>query len=114
MGARQSKPTNSEEPQLYAVATPHPTLQYIYPVYAAPMDLSNVPEKKGRSSPLNWRSSDKSRGRKEIQIVTEHQQRFPAPVPAPGPVGMPEEPVNEDGTWYHFRKWDPAIKEIRH
>ncbi|CAG8738633.1 12848_t:CDS:2, partial [Acaulospora colombiana] len=88
-------PSNSEEPQLYAVATPHPTLQYIYPVYAAPMDLSNMPEKKGRSSPLTWRS-EKSRAKKEIQIVTEHQQRFPVPVQ------MGEEPVNEDGTWYHF------------
>ncbi|PVF96468.1 hypothetical protein CPB86DRAFT_668058, partial [Serendipita vermifera] len=95
MGSRQSKPANSEEPQLYAVATPHPTLQYIYPVYAAPMDLPSVPEKKGRSSPLTWRS-EKSRGKRDIQIVTEHQQRFPVPVQ------MSEEPVNEDGTWYHF------------
>ena len=96
MGSKISRPAEPEQPQLYAVATPHPTLQYIYPVYASPIDLSKtpLPEKRGRSSPLTWRS-DKSKGRKEVQIVnehTEHLQQEP-------PVG-----INDDGAWYHFRK----------
>jgi len=101
MGSRLSKPQN-EEPQLYAVATPHPTLQYIYPVYAAPMELSATIEKsntKGRKSPLAWRN-DKSRTRKEIQVVGEHDERAPAvPIMAPNSTGTG---LNEDGTWYHF------------
>jgi hypothetical protein len=103
MGSKLSKPQT--EPQLYAVATPHPTLQYIYPVYAAPMELSGTVEKnntKGRKSPLAWRS-DKSKSRKEFQIVGEHDERAPiVPIMAPNSTGTG---LNEDGTWYHFREF---------
>ena len=94
MGSKLSKPSEPQ-PQLYAVATPHPTMKWIYPVYAAPMESVPPPEKKGRSSPLAW-LGEKSKGRVEIPVVAEHQELVP--------VGNEGDGVNEDGIWYHFRK----------
>lgn len=95
MGSKVSKPSEPE-PQLYAVATPHPTMKWIYPVYAAPMDAGPPPqqEKKGRSSPLAWIGGEKStKSRNDIPVVAEHHERIPIPDGAS---------INEDGTWYHF------------
>ncbi|CCA72818.1 hypothetical protein PIIN_06754 [Serendipita indica DSM 11827] len=93
MGSKVSKPAEPEQ-KLYAVATPHPTLQYIYPVYASPIDLSKTSstEKKGRSSPLTWRN-EKSKGKREIQIIDEPVEHLHQELP----VG-----INDDGAWYHF------------
>jgi hypothetical protein len=111
MGSRQSKTSESTEehpqPQLYAVATPHPTLQYIYPVYAAPIDIPSSPEKQGRRSPLTWRG-DRSKGRKEMQVPTAKDIQVIAPPEAEESIhGYPAVAgANEDGIWYHFREWD--------
>lgn len=115
MGSRLSKPSNSqqasEQPHLYAVATPHPTLQYIYPVYAAPVDVSNPsdrgkPERtstKGRNSPLAWRS-EKKRNREELQVVEDHEDFAVIAQPPVAANSADEYGINEDGTWYHFRE----------
>jgi hypothetical protein len=103
MGSKLSKPSEPE-PQLYAVATPHPTMKWIYPVYAAPIEALPPPEKKGRSSPLAW-LGEKSKGRVDIPVVAEHHERIPI---AADPDG-----VNEDGIWYHFRKpFGPRISPV--
>ncbi|KAG8834060.1 hypothetical protein FRC17_009623 [Serendipita sp. 399] len=92
MGSRLSKQSEPEQPQLYVVPTPHPTLQYIYPVYAAPMDVSKQQEKKGRSSPLA-RRNEKLKPRKEIPVIEKNEDDM-----EPNGTSV----ANEDGAWYHF------------
>ncbi|KAG8760267.1 hypothetical protein FRC14_003565 [Serendipita sp. 396] len=93
MGSRLSKQSEPEQPQLYVVPTPHPTLQYIYPVYAAPIDASKQQEKKGRSSPLA-RRGDKLKARQDIPFVEDDDGGMPPNGAGTGP--------NDDGAWYHF------------
>jgi hypothetical protein len=98
MGARISK--QSDEPQLYAVATPHPTLQYIYPVYAAPVDLSQVEDKRRKRSasvPSSWGRSEKSKKKRKIKVIGEAEaSAYLSPV------------QREDGAWYCYRESCPS------
>ena len=99
MGGRVSKPT-SDEPQLYAVATPHPTLQYIYPVYAAPVDLPQVEDKRRKRSasvPSSWGRSEKSKKKRKIRVIGEAEaSAYLSPV------------QSEDGAWYCYRESRPS------
>lgn len=98
MGGRISKP--SDEPQLYAVATPHPTLQYIYPVYAAPVDLPQAEDKRRKRSasvPSTWGRSEKSKKKRKIMVIGEAEaSAYLSPV------------QSEDGAWYCYRESCPS------
>ena len=98
MGGRISKP--NDEPQLYAVATPHPTLQYIYPVYAAPVDPPQVEDKRRKRSasvPSTWGRSEKSKKKRKIVVIGEAEaSAYLSPV------------QREDGAWYCYRESCPC------
>ena len=100
MGGRISKPSDEPEPQLYAVATPHPTLQYIYPVYAAPVDLPQVEDKRRKRSasvPSTWGRSEKTKKKRKIMVIGEAEaSAYLSPA------------QREDGAWYCYRESGPS------
>lgn len=96
MGSKLSK-SQETEPQLYAVATPHPTsVQYIYPVYAAPLDLPSNPSARRGSVTKN-----ENRTKKRIKIISEKEA---AVLLAHSEVAAQNDDDDQTGHWFHYRE----------